>query len=51
MVTVEAVDLILGVMLLAISAGGAGFAAGVLWCDLRQIDRCGPVEGVPDDND
>ena len=51
MVTVEAVDLILGVMLLAISAGIAGFAAGVLWCEIRQIDRCGPIEGVPDDND
>lgn len=50
MVTVEAVDLILGVMLLAISAGIAGFAAGVLWCEIRQIDRCGPIEGVPDDN-
>lgn len=51
MVTVEPVDLILGVMLLAISAGVAGFAAGVLWCQLREIDRCGPVEGVPDDVD
>ena len=51
MVTAKAVDLILGVMLLAISAGGAGFAAGVLWCELRQIDRCGQVEGVPSDND
>ena len=49
--TVEAVDVIMAFMLLAISAGGAGFAAGVLWCELRQIDRCGPVEGVPDDND
>ena len=48
---VEAVDIILALMLLAISAGGAGFAAGVLWCGLRQIDRCGPVEGVPDDID
>ena len=51
MVTVEAVDLILGVMLLAISAGGAGFAAGVLWCELREIDRCGPVEGVSSDSE
>ena len=51
MVTIQAIDLILGVMLLGISAGGAGFAAGVLWSELRQIDRCGPVEGVPDDND
>ena len=51
MVTAKAVDLILGVMLLAISAGVAGFAAGVLWCELRQIDRCGPVEGVPDDSE
>ena len=51
MVTIEAVDLILGVMLLGISAGAAGFAAGVLWCELRQIDGCGPVEGVPDDSE
>ena len=49
--TFEALDIILALMLLAISAGGAGFAAGVLWCELRQIDRCGPVEGVPDDSE
>ena len=47
---VEALDIILALMLLAISAGGVGFSAGVMWSQLRQIDRCGPVEGVPDDN-
>ena len=51
MVTVEPVGLILGVMVLSICAGMVGFCAGVLYCELRQIDRCGPVEGVPDDND
>ena len=51
MVTVEPVDVLVAMMLLGISAGAAGFAAGVLWCELRQIDGCGPVEGVPDDND
>ena len=50
MATVEPVVLIFGVMVLAIFAGVAGLA-GVLWCQLREIDRCGPVEGVPDDND
>ena len=51
MATVDVVGLMLGVMLLAISAGAAGFAVGVLWCGLRQADECGPVEGVPGDND
>ena len=46
MVTVEAVDLILALMV----AGVTGFRAGVLWCQFREIDRCGPVEGVPDDD-
>ena len=49
--TVEPVDVLVALMLLAFALGGAGFAAGVLWCQLREIDRCGPVEGVPDDND
>ena len=51
MVTVEPVDVLVAMMLLACALGGAGFAAGVLWCQLRDIDGCGPVEGVPDDND
>ena len=50
MVTVEPVGLILGVIVLAIFAGVAALA-GVLWWQMREIDRCGPVEGVPDDND
>ena len=51
MVTIQAVDLVLALMVLSICAGVTGFCAGVLWCELRQIDRCGPVEGVPDDSE
>ena len=51
MVTVQAIDLVLALMVLSICAGVTGFCAGVLWSELRQIDRCGPVEGVPDDNE